>query len=191
MLQIEAHRSTIVFANNRRVVERVTAHLNERAAPDDDETFARAHHGSLNLDERCATEAMLKEGKLRAVVSTASLELGIDMGAVDLVCQVESPGSVCAGLQRVGRAGHVVGRVSKGRLIAKTRGDLLEAAALARAMIDGEVEPLRVPRAVSTSWRNRSWRASRLSRGTCRRCSTGSAARTRIATSRRRRSRAY
>ena len=96
---------------------------------------ARAHHGSLSLDERRETEEALKEGELPAVVATASLELGIDMGAVDLVCQVESPGSVARGLQRVGRAGHVVGRSSKGRLIAKTSGDLLESAALCRAML--------------------------------------------------------
>ena len=97
----------------------------------------RSHHGSLSLDERRATEEALKQGELAAVVATASLELGIDMGAVDLVCQVESPGSVARGFQRVGRAGHVVGRVSKGRLIAKTSGDLLESAALCRAMLAG------------------------------------------------------
>ena len=152
---IKAHRSTIVFANNRRVVERLTSQLN---ALDGDETvvaddeagadapdLARSHHGSLSLDERRATEEALKRGELAAVVSTASLELGIDMGAVDLVCQVESPGSIARGLQRVGRAGHVVGRVSKGRLIAKTASDLIESAALCREMESGEVEALRVP----------------------------------------------
>src|SRR5579875_2997709 len=90
----------------------------------------RPHHGSLSLEERRATEEALKQGELAAVVATASLELGIDMGAVDLVCQVESPGNVARGLDRVGRAGHLVGRVSKGKLIAKTSGDLLESAAL-------------------------------------------------------------
>ncbi len=145
---IEGHRSTIVFANNRRVAERLTAHLNERAEEggvDSEPPLARAHHGSLSLDERRTTEELLKQGDLKAVVATASLELGIDMGAVDLVCQVESPGSIARGLQRVGRAGHLVGRVSKGRLIAKTSGDLLESAALAQAMLRGEVEALRVP----------------------------------------------
>ena len=149
---IERHRSTIVFANNRRVAERLTAHLNERAESKRNGSqalpalpLARAHHGSLNQDERRATEELLKQGELKAVVATASLELGIDMGAVDLVCQVESPGSIARGLQRVGRAGHLVGRVSKGRLIAKTSADLLEAAALGRAMVHGEVEALRVP----------------------------------------------
>ncbi len=150
---IRTHRSTIVFTNNRRVSERLTAHLNEiETSSREDEgdveekpAFARAHHGSLNLSERRETEEALKRGELAAVVSTASLELGIDMGAVDLVCQVESPGSVARGLQRVGRAGHVVGRTSKGRLIAKTCSDLLETAALSRAMLAGEVETLRVP----------------------------------------------
>ncbi|WP_074316448.1 DEAD/DEAH box helicase [Singulisphaera sp. GP187] len=144
---IRAHRSTIIFANNRRVVERLTAHLNEHE--DGPKTTAtalvRSHHGSLSQEERRNTEEALKGGELQAVVATASLELGIDMGAVDLVCQVESPGSVARGLQRVGRAGHVVGRVSKGRLIAKTASDLLESAALCRAMVGGAVESLRVP----------------------------------------------
>ena len=151
---IKTHRSTIIFANNRRTVERLTSHLNELAtlsenppAPSNDNAsdLARSHHGSLSLQERQATENALKNGELAAVVSTASLELGIDMGAVDLVCQVESPGSVSRGLQRVGRAGHLVGRVSKGRLIAKTKGDLIEAAALCDKMAKGEVEALRVP----------------------------------------------
>jgi ATP-dependent Lhr-like helicase len=147
---IQQHRSTIVFANNRRVAERLTARLNEWAGADAQRTesalpLARAHHGSLNQDERRTTEELLKQGELKAVVATASLELGIDMGAVDLVCQVESPGSVARGLQRVGRAGHLVGRVSKGRLFAKTGLDLLESAALGQAMLRGEVEALRVP----------------------------------------------
>jgi ATP-dependent Lhr-like helicase len=144
---IRAHRSTIVFANNRRVVERLTAQLNERATDGEERTvdLARSHHGSLSQDERRTTEEALKRGDLSAVIATASLELGIDMGAVDLVCQVESPGSVARGLQRVGRAGHLVGRVSKGRMIAKTSNDLLETAALTQKMLQGEVEPLRVP----------------------------------------------
>lgn len=159
---IRAHRSTIVFANNRRVVERLTSRLNELAL-DDVEGAAtgaglladarngeadgpvKSHHGSLSLEERRGTEEALKRGELAAVVATASLELGIDMGAVELVCQVESPGSVSRGLQRVGRAGHVVGRVSKGRLFAKTAGDLIESAALCGEMVRGRVETLRVP----------------------------------------------
>ncbi|OJW26089.1 MAG: hypothetical protein BGO49_09085 [Planctomycetales bacterium 71-10] len=152
---VEEHRSTLVFANNRRTVEKLTARLNElatrdveRQAPGDDPEPVpfRAHHGSLSLDERRTTEEMLKNAELRAVVSTASLELGIDMGEVDLVCQVESPGNVARGLQRVGRSGHLVGGTSRGRLIAKTPADLLESAALARAMLENDIEPLRVPR---------------------------------------------
>jgi ATP-dependent Lhr-like helicase len=152
LASIRANRSTIIFANNRRIVERLTSRLNEKAEldrkPGDDgdcPPLVRAHHGSLNLDERRRTEDALKRGELAAVVSTASLEMGIDMGAVDLVCQVESPGGIARGLQRVGRAGHVVGRKSRGRMLAKTSGDLLETAALARAMIAGQVEALRVP----------------------------------------------
>jgi ATP-dependent Lhr-like helicase len=151
------HRSTIIFANNRRTVEKLTARLNEADAGalplelDPAADFGsrpagfRAHHGSLSLEERRSTEEELKRGELKGVVSTASLELGIDMGEVDLVCQVESPGNIARGLQRVGRAGHVVHGVSKGRMIAKTPADLLETAALARAMIQGDIEPLRVP----------------------------------------------
>src|SRR5207302_6835091 len=120
--------------------ERVTAHLNTEETP-----LARAHHGSVALEVRHDTEQALKEGRLPAVVATASLELGIDMGAVDLVCQVESPGSVARGLQRVGRAGHLVGQRSKGRLIPKTNADLLEQAVLAREMATGRVEELHVP----------------------------------------------
>jgi len=137
--EIRRHRSTIVFANNRRTVERITACLNE------EEEIARAHHGSVALEMRQQTETALKEGRLPAVVATASLELGIDMGAVDLVCQVESPGNVARALQRVGRAGHLVGQKSKGRLIPKTPMDLLEQAVLAREMAAGRVEEIRVP----------------------------------------------
>ncbi|MCI0682392.1 MAG: DEAD/DEAH box helicase [Gemmataceae bacterium] len=149
---IESHRSTIVFANNRRSVERITAMVNEELgeAPcgelAEGELPVRAHHGSVSLEVRQQTEQALKEGRLRAVVATASLELGIDMGAVDLVCQVESPGSVARALQRVGRAGHLVGQESKGRLIPKTLPDLVNQAVLAAEMAAGRVEPLTVPR---------------------------------------------
>src|SRR5205823_6073896 len=137
--QVREHRSTIVFANDRRSVERITSFLNE------EDDLARAHHGSVSLEARQQTEAALKEGRLPAVVATASLELGIDMGAVDLVCQVASPGSVSRALQRVGRAGHLVGQKSKGRLIPRTPMDLLEQAVLAHEMAAGRVEALRVP----------------------------------------------
>jgi ATP-dependent Lhr-like helicase len=136
---IDEHCSTLVFANNRRSVERITANLNEEAE------IARAHHGSVSLEVRQQTEAALKDERLPAVVATASLELGIDMGAVDLVCQVESPGNIARALQRVGRAGHLVGQRSKGRLIPKMPSDLLEQAALAREMLAGHVEEMRVP----------------------------------------------
>jgi ATP-dependent Lhr-like helicase len=137
--EIRRHRSTLVFANDRRSVERITAFLNE------DEEIARAHHGSVALEVRRQTEAALKEGRLPAVVATASLELGIDMGAVDLVCQVGSPGNVARGLQRVGRAGHIVGQCSKGRFVPRTVADVLEQAVLAHEMAAGRVEEVRVP----------------------------------------------
>ncbi|HTU91194.1 MAG TPA: DEAD/DEAH box helicase [Gemmataceae bacterium] len=137
--EIRQHRSTIVFANNRRAVERITSCIN------DEDEIARAHHGSVALEVRQQIETALKEGRLPAVVATASLELGIDMGAVDLVCQVESPGNVARALQRVGRAGHLVGQKSKGRLIPKMPSDLLEQAVLAREMATGRVEEIRVP----------------------------------------------
>lgn len=138
---VETHTSTLVFSNDRRASERITAGING----DDDVPIAHAHHGSVSLEKRKETEEALKEGRLRAVVATASLEMGIDMGAVDLVCQVESPGSVARGLQRIGRAGHSVGQTSQGILIPKTARDLTEMAALCQAMLAGEVEPTRIP----------------------------------------------
>jgi ATP-dependent Lhr-like helicase len=159
---VRQHRSTLIFANNRRTVERITACLNEIPGPQSlssangeadpiehehgpTSPLARAHHGSVALDIRHGIEQAMKEGRLPAVVATASLEMGIDMGAVDLVCQVESPGSVARALQRVGRAGHLVGARSKGRLIAKMASDLLEQAVLAREMLAGRVEEVHVP----------------------------------------------
>jgi ATP-dependent Lhr-like helicase len=136
---VRDHRSTIIFTNDRRSAERITSFLNE------DEEVCRAHHGSVDLDRRHDIEAALKAGRLPAVCATASLELGIDMGAVDLVCQVASPGNVARGLQRVGRAGHLVGQRSKGRFIPRTAADLLEQAVLVREMIAGRVELIRVP----------------------------------------------
>jgi ATP-dependent Lhr-like helicase len=137
--EIRRHRSTLVFANNRRSVERITANLNE------EEEIARAHHGSISLEERRQTEQALKEGRLPAVVATATLEMGIDMGAVDLVLQIESPGNIARALQRVGRAGHLVGSASKGRLVPKTTADLLEQAVLAHEMAAGRVEEVHCP----------------------------------------------
>jgi ATP-dependent helicase Lhr and Lhr-like helicase len=136
------HRSTIVFVNSRRSAERVALRLNELAGAD----IARAHHGSLAREERTKVEELLKGGELPCIVATSSLELGIDMGAVDLVIQIESPKSVARGLQRVGRAGHGVGQVSVGRIFPKFRGDLLECAVVARRMQEGLIEPTVVPR---------------------------------------------
>src|SRR4051812_3775418 len=167
---VQAHRSTIVFANSRRLAERLTARLNELASDragiaaeagrppaemmaqagagrgDPEVIVARAHHGSVSREQRALVEEDLKAGRLPAVVATSSLELGIDMGAVDLVVQVESPPSVAAGLQRVGRAGHQVGAVSKGVIFPKFRGDLVECAVVAERMREGAIESMRYPR---------------------------------------------
>ena len=197
--EVLAHRSTIVFANSRRLAERLTARLNElwadreavaaevlaeaaaigaadaaasagldagppvasrlstpRRAPADlagasgitggaEPIIARSHHGSVSKEERALVEADLKSGRLRCVVATSSLELGIDMGAVDLVMQVESPPSVASGLQRLGRAGHQVGEVSKGLIFPKHRADVLHSAVVAERMIGGAIEELRIP----------------------------------------------
>ena len=139
---IRAHRTTIVFCNARRMAERLAGHLNELAG----EELVRAHHGSLSREQRVQVESELKDGRLRGIVATSSLELGIDMGTVDLVVLVESPGSVARGLQRVGRAGHQVGEPSTGKVFPKYRGDLLEAAVVVQRMREGLVEEMRYPR---------------------------------------------
>jgi len=139
---VRAHRSTIVFVNNRRLAERLALRINELA----EEEVARAHHGSLAREQRVLIEEDLKAGRIPCLVATSSLELGIDMGAVDLVVQVESPKSVARGLQRVGRAGHELGAVSKGRIFPKFRADLLECAVVAKAMREGAIEETAVPR---------------------------------------------
>ncbi|MGZ4166355.1 MAG: DEAD/DEAH box helicase [Solirubrobacteraceae bacterium] len=139
---IRNHRSTIMFVNNRRSAERIALRLNEMAG----EELARSHHGSLAREERTLVEEMLKAGELPCLVATSSLELGIDMGAVDLVIQVESPKSVARGLQRIGRAGHSVGDVSRGRIFPKFRSDLLECAVVARRMREAQIETTVVPR---------------------------------------------
>jgi ATP-dependent Lhr-like helicase len=139
---IRAHKSTIVFVNNRRGAERLALRLNDLAG----EEIARSHHGSLAREERTVVEEMLKAGELPCLVATSSLELGIDMGAVDLVIQVESPKSVARGLQRIGRAGHSVGDISRGRIFPKFRADLLECAVVARRMREAQIETTVVPR---------------------------------------------
>jgi ATP-dependent Lhr-like helicase len=170
---IGQHRSTLVFANSRRLAERLTARLNEAAAEragvvldqgtappaemmaqagstsgtaGDAPVVARAHHGSVSKQQRALIEDDLKSGRLPAVVATSSLELGIDMGAIDLVVQVEAPPSVASGLQRVGRAGHQVGAVSRGVVFPKFRGDLVASAVTVERMRAGEIEALAVPR---------------------------------------------
>jgi ATP-dependent Lhr-like helicase len=173
---IEQHKSTIVFANSRRLAERLCGRLNELAAERAEAALeagvpaagaggrmpaelmgqagtsagvpaevARAHHGSVSRQERAEIEEALKAGRLPAVVATSSLELGIDMGAVDLVVQVEAPPSVASGLQRVGRAGHNVGDVSRGIIFPKYQGDLVQAAVVAERMRDGQIEELKIP----------------------------------------------
>ncbi len=139
---IRAHHSTIVFTNSRRLAERLCARLNELAGED----IARAHHGSVSREQRVQIEEDLKAGRLRAVVATSSLELGIDMGAVELVVQVEAPSSVAQGLQRIGRAGHQVGAVSRGVVFPKFRGDLVEAAVVVERMRAGAIEAMHYPR---------------------------------------------
>lgn len=171
---VEAHNSSIVFANSRRLAERLTSRLNEihaersgielPAGPNPEvgggapahlmgsgqangapPLLARAHHGSVSKEQRAQVEDDLKSGRLRAVVATSSLELGIDMGAVDLVIQVEAPPSVASGLQRVGRAGHQVGEISQGVLFPKHRTDLIGCAVTVQRMQTGDIETLRVP----------------------------------------------
>jgi ATP-dependent Lhr-like helicase len=164
---VREHRSTIVFANSRRLAERLTSRLNELASetPPDrparmpaqlmaqsevaagaSQVIARAHHGSMSREQRSLVEEELKAGRLPCVVATSSLELGIDMGAVDLVVQVEAPPTVASGLQRVGRAGHQVGVLSRGVVFPKFRGDLVSCAVVAERMARGAIEALRYPR---------------------------------------------
>ncbi|BDI28707.1 hypothetical protein CCAX7_007580 [Capsulimonas corticalis] len=139
---IKQHRSTLIFVNSRRLAERLAAALNELAG----EEIVHAHHGSIAREQRMMIEDELKSGRLPAMVATSSLELGIDMGAIDLVIQVEAPPSVSSALQRIGRAGHHVGGLSKGVILPKYRGDLLACAALTDRMIQGAVEQMRYPR---------------------------------------------
>jgi ATP-dependent Lhr-like helicase len=139
---IRAHRSTLLFVNSRRLAERLAAALNELAG----EPLVRSHHGSIARTQRIEIEDALKAGQLRGLVATSSLELGIDMGAIDMVVQIEAPPSVASGMQRIGRASHQVGAVSSGVIFPKFRGDLLACAAVTRAMHAGQVESTRFPR---------------------------------------------
>jgi ATP-dependent helicase Lhr and Lhr-like helicase len=139
---IRAHRSTLIFVNSRRLSERLAGALNELAG----ETLVRSHHGSIARPQRVEVEDLLKAGALRALVATSSLELGIDMGAIDMVVQIEAPPSVASGLQRIGRGGHQANAISEGVIFPKFRGDLVACAAVAKAMHDGAVEATRYPR---------------------------------------------
>ncbi|MDQ2623175.1 MAG: DEAD/DEAH box helicase, partial [Actinomycetota bacterium] len=147
LAEVKAHTSTIIFVNNRRAAERLAQRLNDldEDRPEEAGPLARAHHGSLSHEERTEIEEQLKSGSIPCLVATSSLELGIDMGAVDLVIQVESPKSVARGLQRIGRAGHGLGEVSKGRIFPKFRGDLLESAVVTQRMRSGEIEETVIP----------------------------------------------
>ena len=139
---VRAHRSTLIFVNSRRLAERISGAINELAG----EAIVRAHHGSVAVAQRKEIEDKLKLGTLRGIVATSSLELGIDMGAVDLVIQVESPPSVASGMQRVGRASHHVGAVSNAVIFPKYRADLVSCAAITLAMYQGQVESVHYPR---------------------------------------------
>jgi ATP-dependent Lhr-like helicase len=138
---IREHRSTLVFVNTRRLAERVCHYLEEELGPG----HVASHHGSLSRETRLHAEEQLKAGELKAIVATASLELGIDIGYIDLVCQIGSPRSIATFLQRVGRAGHALGRIPKGRLFAMTRDELLEALALVRAVREGRLDRIVMP----------------------------------------------
>jgi ATP-dependent Lhr-like helicase len=139
---IREHTSTLIFVNSRRLAERLAAAINELAG----ETLVQAHHGSIARPQRIEIEDALKSGKLPGLVATSSLELGIDMGAIDLVIQIEAPPSIASGMQRIGRAAHQVGTVSEGIIFPKYRGDLIACAAVADAMHQGKIEPTRYPR---------------------------------------------
>src|SRR5262249_8148256 len=137
---ITAHRSTLVFVNTRRLAERVAHHLRELLGDD----AVASHHGSLSRQIRQSAEQRLKAGQLKAIVATASLEMGIDIGYIDLVCQIGSPGAIAALLQRVGRAGHSLGKIPKGRLFPLSRDELLESLALVRAVRRGHLDTIEI-----------------------------------------------
>src|SRR5215471_3516273 len=143
---VRQHRSTLVFVNTRRLAERVSHHLEERLQDLGPDAVA-AHHGSLSRQIRLSAEERLKTGKTRVVVATASLELGIDIGDVDLVCQLGSPRSIAVALQRVGRSGHWIGALPKGRFFASTRDELIECAAIIRAIRTGDLDRIEIPHA--------------------------------------------
>jgi ATP-dependent Lhr-like helicase len=148
---IREHRTTLVFVNTRRLAERVTRHLSDLLGGEN----VAAHHGSLAKDQRFDAEQRLKHSKLKALVATASLELGIDIGDVDLVCQLGSPRSIASFLQRVGRSGHAVDGTPKGRLFPLSRDELVECAALLDSVRRGDLDRLDIASSRSTCWRSR------------------------------------
>ncbi len=139
---IRTHQSTLIFCNSRRLTERVAVRLSERLGEDQ----VAAHHGSLSRRHRLETEARLKAGEIKVVVATGSLELGIDVGSIDLVCQIESPRSIAVAVQRIGRSGHHLGQTPKGRLVAMTQDDLMECGAIVRAIRAGRLDAIEIPR---------------------------------------------
>ena len=139
---VQSHRSTLIFVNSRRIAERLASALNDLAG----ETLVRSHHGSLARPQRIEVEDRLKAGQIRGLVATSSLELGIDMGAIDLVVQIEAPPSVASGVQRIGRSGHRIDEPSRGIIVPKFRGDLVACAAVTRAMHEAQIEASRYPR---------------------------------------------
>ncbi|WP_438447583.1 DEAD/DEAH box helicase [Gorillibacterium sp. sgz5001074] len=141
MERMEGCRSVLIFVNNRRLCERLTLRLNDYAGHE----MARSHHGSVSREKRLEVESLLKSGALRCLVATSTLELGIDVGHVDLVIQVDSPKLAAAGIQRIGRAGHSVGDASRGVIAVRSRGDLAEAAVLAKAIMERDIEEIRIP----------------------------------------------
>lgn len=141
MERMEGSRSVLIFVNNRRLCERLTLRLNDYVGFE----MARSHHGSVSREKRLEVESLLKRGELRCLVSTSTLELGIDVGHVDLVIQVDSPKQAAAGIQRIGRAGHSVGDASRGVIAVRSRGDLAEAAVLAKAIAERDIEDIRIP----------------------------------------------
>src|SRR5439155_15266069 len=138
---ITAHRSTLVFVNTRRMAERISYRLREHLG----ESLVASHHGSLSRELRLSAEERLKKGELKAIVATASLELGIDIGFIDLVCQIGSPRAIATFLQRVGRSGHHLGGLPKGRLFPLTRDELLECFALIKSVRTGELDRIEIP----------------------------------------------
>ena len=140
---VKTHRSTLIFVNTRRMAERVSFHLAEILGED----AVSSHHGSLSKDARHSAEQRLKSGELKAVVATASLELGIDVGYIDLVCQIGSPRSIAVFMQRIGRSGHALGLVPKGRLFALTRDELFECYALTKACLEKDMDSIEIPEA--------------------------------------------